>query len=67
MTCQDHCNLPDEITEDLISQGMDYIPEMLRILINLATKSNTRPTCKQSRMSERPREGTTPMATSRRR
>lgn len=36
MTCQDHCTLPNEITEGLISQGMDYIPEMIRILINLA-------------------------------
>jgi len=36
MTCQDHCTLPNEITECLISQGMDYVPEMIRILINLA-------------------------------
>ena len=36
MTCQDHCTLPNEIVEGLISQGMDYIPEMIRVLINLA-------------------------------
>lgn len=36
MTCQNHCTLPNEILEGIISQGMDYIPEMIRILINLA-------------------------------
>ncbi len=36
MTCQDHCTLQNEIVEGIISQGMDYIPEMIRILINLA-------------------------------
>jgi len=36
MTCQDHCTLPNEIMEQIISQGMEYIPEMIRILINLA-------------------------------
>jgi len=36
MTRQNHCTLPNEIMEGLISQGMDYIPEMIRVLINLA-------------------------------
>ncbi len=36
MTCQDHCILPNEIMEGFISQGMEYIPEMIRVLINLA-------------------------------
>ncbi len=38
MTCQDHCTLSNEIVEGIISQGMDYIPEMIRILINLAMR-----------------------------
>ncbi len=38
MTCQNHCTLPDEIVEQLVSQGMDAIPEMIRTLINLAMK-----------------------------
>jgi len=36
MTCQEHCTLPNEIVEGIINQGIDYIPEMIRILINLA-------------------------------
>ncbi len=36
MTCQEHCTLSNEIVEGIINQGMDYIPEMIRILINLA-------------------------------
>jgi len=36
MTCQGHCTLSNEIVEGIINQGMDYIPEMIRILINLA-------------------------------
>jgi len=36
MTCQEHCTLSTEIVEGIINQGMDYIPEMIRILINLA-------------------------------
>lgn len=38
MTCQDHCTLPNEIVEGIISQGMDYIPEMIRVLIKLAMR-----------------------------
>jgi len=38
MTCQNHCTLPDEIVEQLVSQGMDAIPEMIRTLINFAMK-----------------------------
>ena len=36
MTCPEHCTLSNEIVEGIINQGMDYIPEMIRILINLA-------------------------------
>jgi len=38
MTRQNHCTLPDEIVEQLVSQGMDAIPEMIRTLINFAMK-----------------------------
>ena len=38
MSCQDHCTLSNDIIEGVISQGMDYIPEMIRILINLAMR-----------------------------
>ncbi len=38
MTCTDHFTLSDEFVEQIIPQGMDYIPEMIRTLINLAMR-----------------------------
>ncbi len=38
MTCSDHCTLSGESVGQIIAQGMDYIPEMTRTLINLAMR-----------------------------
>jgi len=36
MTYQDNCTLPSGLLEQIAAEGMDYIPEMVRILINAA-------------------------------
>ena len=36
MTYQDNCTLPNRLLEQIATEGMEYIPEMVRILINAA-------------------------------
>ena len=36
MTYQDNCTLPSGLLEQIAAEGMNYIPEMVRILINAA-------------------------------
>ena len=36
MTYQENCTLPTELTDLLIEQGFDYLPELIRILVNAA-------------------------------
>jgi transposase-like protein len=36
MTYQQNCTLPTELTDLLIEQGFDYLPELIRILVNAA-------------------------------
>ena len=36
MTYQNNCTLPEEILEQIASDGMEAIPELIRILINEA-------------------------------
>jgi transposase-like protein len=39
MTYQDNCTLPKEILEQIAEQGLDYLPEMIRIVVNAAMKA----------------------------
>lgn len=39
MTYQENCTLPAEITDLLIEQGFDYLPELIRILVNVAMQA----------------------------
>jgi len=34
MTHQDDCTLPSELLEQVAEQGLDYLPELIRIVIN---------------------------------
>ena len=38
MTYQTHCTLPDELLEQLAAEGLDALPELIRILINEAMR-----------------------------
>jgi len=39
MTHQDDCTLPVEILEQVAEQGLDYLPELIRIVINTAMQA----------------------------
>ena len=39
MPRQNHCNLSDELVELIAEQGMDGLPELIRIIINAAMKA----------------------------
>lgn len=39
MTYQTHCTVPKEILEQIASEGMDALPELLRVLINSAMQA----------------------------
>jgi len=39
MTYQDNCTLPKEFLEQIAEQGLDYLPEMIRIVVNAAMKA----------------------------
>ena len=39
MTYQENCTLPAELTDLLIEQGFDYLPELIRILVNVAMQA----------------------------
>lgn len=36
MTYQNNCTLPKEILEQIAEQGLDYLPELIRVVINAA-------------------------------
>jgi putative transposase len=36
MTYQSHCTLPSELLEQISETGLEYIPELIRILVNTA-------------------------------
>jgi len=38
MTYQPHCTLPEELLEQLAAEGLDALPELIRILINEAMR-----------------------------
>jgi hypothetical protein len=38
MACQDNYTLPAEIVEQLNAQGWDYLPELVKEIINMAMK-----------------------------
>ena len=38
MTYQDHFTLPTELLEQLSEQGLDSLPDMIRILVNEAMR-----------------------------
>ncbi|GAB4505613.1 MAG: hypothetical protein Fur0043_26100 [Anaerolineales bacterium] len=39
MTYQNNCTLPNEILEQISEQGLDYLPDLIRIIINAAMKA----------------------------
>ena len=39
MTYQGHCTLPEEILEQIAEQGLDYLPELIRIVIDAAMEA----------------------------
>ena len=39
MTYQSDCTLPKEILEQIAAQGLDYLPELIRVVINVAMKA----------------------------
>lgn len=39
MTHQENCTLPRELLEGLTSEGLEYLPELIRILVNAAMKA----------------------------
>ena len=39
MTYQNDCTLPNEILEQISEQGMDYLPELIGVLVNAAMKA----------------------------
>jgi len=36
MTYQDHFTLPTELLEQIASEGLDFLPELIEVLINTA-------------------------------
>lgn len=39
MTYQDNCTLPNEILEQITEQGLDYLPDLIRVIVNAAMKA----------------------------
>lgn len=39
MTYQNDCTLPNEIMEQIAEQGLDYLPELIRLVVNAAMKA----------------------------
>ena len=39
MTYQNDCTLPNEIVEQITEQGLDYLPELIRVIVNTAMKA----------------------------
>ena len=42
MTYQADCTLPNELLEQVSEQGLDFLPELIRIVINNAIRLNDR-------------------------
>ncbi|NOR84011.1 MAG: IS256 family transposase, partial [Ardenticatenales bacterium] len=38
MTYQDYCTVPTELLQQIAAEGLDAMPELIRILINSAMK-----------------------------
>jgi transposase-like protein len=39
MTYQNDCTLPNEVLEQIAEQGLDYLPELIRLVVNAAMKA----------------------------
>lgn len=39
MTYQNNCTLPKEMLEQIAEQGMDYVPELIRVVVNAAMEA----------------------------
>lgn len=39
MTYQNDCTLPNEVLEQISEQGLDYLPELMRVIVNAAMKA----------------------------
>lgn len=39
MTYQNDCTLPNEIVEQIAEQGLDFLPELIRVVVNAAMKA----------------------------
>ena len=39
MTYQDHCTLPAELLEQISQQGLDFLPELIRVIVNTAMQA----------------------------
>jgi len=39
MTYQNDSTLPNEIMEQIAEQGLDYLPELIRLVVNAAMKA----------------------------
>jgi transposase-like protein len=39
MTYQNDCTLPNELVEQIAEQGLDYLPELIRVVVNAAMKA----------------------------
>jgi len=39
MTYQDHFTLPTELLEQIASEGLDFLPELIEVLINTAMQA----------------------------
>jgi len=39
MTYQNDCTLPNELLEQISEQGLDYLPDLIRVVVNAAMKA----------------------------
>ncbi len=39
MACQDHFTLPTELLEQITEQGLEFLPELIRIVVNTAMEA----------------------------
>ncbi|MFZ5909808.1 MAG: transposase [Chloroflexota bacterium] len=39
MTYPNDCTLPNEIVEQIAKQGLDFLPELIRVVVNAAMKA----------------------------
>ena len=67
MTYSHNSTLPQELVEQIAEQGFDYLPEMIRIMINVAMQPSGRSIWALNPMSATQNGGITPTAISRKR